>query len=233
MVRQKEHIAIILARGGSRRLPNKNILEFFGKPMIAWTIQAAKESEKFDRIVISTDDKSIAGIGRKYGAEVPFLRNEKSDDIAPASEATLVALRQAENYYNEEYKFVTQLMANCPLRNSADISSAIKRFHQSKTESQISCFRFGWMNPWWAVRLDDQGKPQYLFPTSMSERSQDLPDLYGASGAIWIAKVDTLKKNGTFYSPNHQFYPLSWKSALDIDNADDLKMAKVCFGFQE
>lgn len=224
-----KHIAIILARGGSKRLPCKNILDFHGKPMLAWTVESALRAGKFDRVLVSTDDQKIADIGRAYGAEVPFLRNAAQGDMATSSEATLVALSQAEVYWGEKFEIVTQMMANCPLRDAEDISSAIDTFMGHVVPSQVSCFRFGWMNPWWAAKLDGQDKPDYLFPHTRNARSQDLPPLYCPSGAIWIARVTALKAEKSFYVPGHTFFPLSWMSAMDIDDAEDMEMAKACF----
>jgi CMP-N-acetylneuraminic acid synthetase len=224
-----KHIAIILARGGSKRLPRKNILDFHGKPLIAWTIESALQSAQYHRVLVSTDDPEIAEIGRSFGAEVPFLRDGAADDVTPSSEATLLALKQAEQYWGEQFDVVSQLMANCPLRDAYDITSAVQNFASQGAESQISSFRFGWMNPWWAVRLDEQGSPDYLFPEARVSRSQDLPPLYCPSGAIWIARSSVLNSERTFYSPNHIFHPLSWVSAMDIDDAEDLEMAKACF----
>lgn len=223
------HIAIILARGGSKRLPRKNILEFHGKPLIGWTIEAAKESHCYQRVLVSTDDPEIAEVGRAFGADVPFLRESAADDMTPSSGATLVALRQSEQHWGERYDYVSQLMANCPLRGAPEIEDAVMHALQSGAQSQISCFRYGWMNPWWAVRLDDQSHPDRLFPEALSMRSQDLPPLYCPTGAIWIAKTDSLKSNNTFYSDNCVFHPMSWMSAVDIDDAEDLEMANALF----
>lgn len=227
------HIAIILARGGSKRLPRKNILEFHGKPLLAWTVEAALASAQFDRVLVSTDDAEIAEIGRAFGAEAPFLRNSAADDMASSSQATIAALAQAEQYWGERYDVVSQLMANCPLRNANDIRSSIRNFTERAAVTQISCFRFGWMNPWWAAKLDEQGRPEYLFPEVRVARSQDLPPLYCPSGAIWIARVPALKEQKTFYVPGHVLHPINWISAMDIDDAEDLEMAKACYLLKE
>ncbi len=223
-----KHIAIILARGGSKRLPRKNILDFHGKPLIAWTIEAALQSSQFDRVLVSTDDHEIAEISRSFGAEAPFLRNSAADDLTPSSEATLTALGQAEQYWGEQFDVVSQLMANCPLRDAGDITMSVQNFINRNAESQICSFRFGWMNPWWSAKIDEQGSPDYMFPNERMARSQDLPALYCPSGAIWIARVQALKASKSFYVPNHIFYPLSWISAMDIDDAEDLEMAQAC-----
>lgn len=224
-----KHVAIILARGGSKRLPRKNILDFHGKPMLAWTIEAALQSAQYDHVLVSTDDPEIAEIACAFGAEAPFLRDTAADDFTPSSEATLATLWQAEQYWGEQFDAVSQLMANCPLRDAEDIKAAVQNFINQGAESQICSFRFGWMNPWWAAKLNEQGSPDYLFPEARVARSQDLPPLYCPSGAIWIARGHVLKSARTFYTPSHIFHSLSWMSAMDIDDAEDLEMAKACF----
>jgi N-acylneuraminate cytidylyltransferase len=224
---QQRRIAIIPARGGSKRIPRKNIIPFNGKPMIAWTIDAALQSGMFSRVLVSTDDEEIRQVSIQAGAQVPFLRQAAFDDHSTSSEATLGALRQAEQHWGDTYTSVTQLMANCPLRHCADIQDAVSHFEQSSAPAQISCFKFGWMNPWWAVQLSPEGKPTYAFPEIRDSRSQDLPPLYCPTGAIWIASVTALKQCGTFYAPEHVFHPMHHISAVDIDDHDDLIMAQA------
>lgn len=223
-----KNIAIILARGGSKRLPKKNIIKFGKKPMIAWSIKAAIDSGKFHRVLVSTDDKKIAKIAKKYKAEVPFLRLKALDDFSTSSMATYYALLQAEKFWGEKYETVAQLMANCPLRTAQDIKKSMLIFNKSKKPSQISCFRFGWMNPWWATILSKKGYPSRIFPNLTQKRSQDLPDLYCPSGALWIAKRKNFLKQKNFYMPGHRYQEISWISALDIDDKDDFLMAETC-----
>lgn len=229
LVKTRGAIAIIPARGGSKRLPKKNILDFFGRPMIAWTIQAALESECFDRVLVSTDAPQIAKVAKHWGAEVPFLRQTAADDYTPVSEATITALNQARAYWQEDYETVVQLMPNCPLRSAKDIQMALAAFAASAANFQISCFRFGWMNPWWSVTLTDDRQPQPQFPEAQMQRSQDLPPLYCPTGAIWIAHAIALRQAASFYGPGHQFHPISWTSAVDIDDAEDLEFARAVY----
>ena len=233
MVMKRGIIAVIPARGGSKRLPKKNIIDFFGKPLIAWTIEAALQSKLFDRIVVSTDSGEISDIAQDYGAEVPFLRDSSYDDHSPVSAATVATLKQAQLTLGETYDIVIQLMANCPLRNSKDIVNAYQNFLSIGSDSQISCFKFGWMNPWWAVTLDDTKHPLPLFPEKAGKRSQDLPPLYCPTGAIWIAKYAALMESGTFYTPGHTFFSMPWQSALDIDDQDDLEMCRAVHAMTE
>ena len=229
----QDSIAIILARGGSKRIPRKNILELNSRPLIAWTIKAALESNQFERVLVSTDDKEISQISKDYGAEVPFLRDSKADDITPSSEATIYALNQAEKYWNKKFSIVTQLMANCPLRDKEDIIRSHNSFRGENAPSQISCFKFGWMMPWWALKINEDGTAERLFPEAFKKRSQDLPDLYCPTGAIWIARRENLIKSKSFYMPKTRYEPLNWISAVDIDEYSDFKMAELCFKLKD
>ena len=222
-------IAIIPARGGSKRIPKKNIIDFMGKPMIAWTIEAAVKSKIFDKIIVSTDSEEIAKVGRDYGLEVPFLRQDKNDDISPVSEATIAAVKQAEMHYNEKYDIVVQLMANAPIRNENDIKKHFNKFINQKRDFQLSSFKFGWMNPWWAAKVDKYDTPNWMYPEGITKRSQDLDDLYCPTGVICIANIKKLLKSNTFYGPGHKFCELNWKSAVDIDDYDDLEFAKAIY----
>jgi N-acylneuraminate cytidylyltransferase len=222
-------LAVIPARGGSKRIPNKNIIDFMGKPMLAWTIESALNSKLFDRVILSTDSDEIANVGRNYGIEVPFLRVEKNDDYSPVTEATISAIKQAEEYYSEKYDIVVQLMANAPIRNEADIIHHYNIFTLNNREYQISSFKFGWMNPWWAFKLKEDDNHEWIMPEAIGKRSQDLDHLFCPTGAIWIARVSKLFESNTFYGPNFKFCEMDWKSAVDIDNYDDLEFAKAVF----
>src|ERR1700679_3365321 len=117
-------IAIIPARGGSKRIPGKNIKSLAGKPIIAYTIDAACESGLFERVVVSTDSNEIAEIARRYGAETPFLReNDLADDFTPVSSVTVDALLRLDPD-NTKFESVAQLMPNCPLRTVEDVTSS-------------------------------------------------------------------------------------------------------------
>ena len=219
-------IAVIPARGGSKRIPRKNIVDFSGKPMIAWTIEAARVSGLFSRVLVSTDDAEIAALSKEHGADAPFLRDAAAEDDAPVAKATVAALRQAQAHWNEQYMTVVQLMPNCPLRDANDISEAVARFRSSGAPFLVSCCRFGWMNPWWAHRVDASGKPEALFKDALTRRSQELDALYFPTGAIWIANVGALQASQNFYGPGHIFHPMVWTSGVDIDDGADLAMAR-------
>ncbi len=231
-MKSNECIAIIPARSGSKRIPNKNIIDFNNKPMIAWTIKAALDSKIFKRVIVSTDSNEIAKICIGLGAEAPFLRNVANDEFTPVSAATLHTLSQSKEYWNEDYQNIVQLMPNCPLRNSEDIKKAYSYFIQNKSNFQISCTKFGWMNPWWAATIDDKYTPTHMFQ-KLDSRSQDLENLYCPTGAIWIANTNKLIEQKTFYGKEYKFFPIPWQRAIDIDDYEDLNIAKAALNFDK
>ena len=221
------NIAIIPARGGSKRIPRKNILPFRGRPMIGWTIKAALESEIFDTVLVSTDCPEIAEIAVSEGAEVPFLREAHCDDHSSVGEAVASALDQAMRHYDTSFDFVTQLMPNCPLRGVQDIHHAWRFFQEGGHDFQISAFEYGWMNPWWAAKMKADGRPEWIFPDQRVSRSQDLETLYCPTGAIWIAQAAAFMTARTFYGQGHVLCPMSWEASIDIDEDKDLRMAQA------
>lgn len=223
---KKRRVAVIPARGGSKRIPNKNVKLFGNKPMLAWTIEAAQATQLFDRVFVSTDSQAIADIACLYGCEVPFLRDQFADDYATASEVTCYALQQLESQLQETYDIVVQLMPNCPLRTAASILNSLNNFEINDFLFQISCFKFGWNNPWWAFTMDEQLRGTKLFPDMLQKRSQDLPALYCPTGAIWIANVNALLREKNFYGADHRFFSIPWEEAIDIDTIEDWHVAE-------
>lgn len=220
-----KRLAVIPARGGSKRIPGKNVIDFGGRPMIQWTIEAALETGAFEHVLVFTDDEKIAEISRTAGAEVPFLREAFTDDHSPVSMATCVALERAEAHWGIRYHSVVQLMANCPLRSATEIDLAIRSFDSDDRRFQISACRFGWMNPWWAARLSEVNRPEFLFPQARLERSQDLPTLLFPTGAAWLAERDALLESRDFYGPDFKLAEMPWTTGVDIDDWGDLEFA--------
>jgi len=219
--------AVIPARGGSKRILHKNVVQFAGKPMIAHTIEAARDSNVFDDIWISTDDEMIKQVCKQYESSKIHIVNRETcnDDHSTVSQATIATLKQLERK-GHTYDTVVQLMANCPNRGWADIRNSYDDYVERGNVFQLSCFMFGFMNPWWAVKLSER-KPEPLFPEALKTRSQDLPKLYCPTGAIWIADVKALYEAGTFYGLGYKMCPIPWESAVDIDDMEDLKFGET------
>ena len=219
-------LAVIPARGGSKRVPRKNIREMDGRPLIAYTIEAALGSGVFARVVVSTDDEEIARIGRECGAEVPFLRAVAlADDVTPVSAATADALERLDPD-GAVFADVAQLMANCPLRTAADVRASQEAFRAGAAPAQISVTSYGWQNPWWALTQDAAGRIQPIFADRLQQRSQDLPPLFCPTGAIWWARAVTLRAQRTFHVEGRVAWEMPWNRAIDIDTEDDWSLAE-------
>lgn len=223
---KRNRVAIIPARGGSKRLPRKNVIDFCGKPLIAWTIEAAIASNLFDRVLVSTENDEIAEVARTHGCEIPFLRSSHFDDHSNVSDVTVHALEQLAAICGEQFETVVMLQPTCPLRNSIDLINAVNAFDREGRDFQISCCKLmghGWL----AFELDSAGNPKWLHPEMVGKRTQDQPTLFDVSGAICVAKAGPFLEHKSFYGPGLQFEALSWMSAIDIDDETDLRLARA------
>ena len=220
-------LAVIPARGGSKRVPGKNIRPLLGEPAIAYTIRAAVDSGVFERVVVSTDSEAIAAAALEYGAEVPFVRPAAlADDHTPVSDVTLDALQRLDPR-GVVFHHVAQLMPNCPLRTAADVRDSYAQFERTGAPSQLSVTRFGWQNPWWAMRRTPSMALDPLFAQEVTRRSQDLPELFCPTGVIWWAPAETLRSALTFHVAGRTGWEIPWQRAVDIDTEDDWAMAEA------
>jgi N-acylneuraminate cytidylyltransferase len=220
-------LAVIPARGGSKRLPGKNVRLLGGRSTLERAIDAAVESELFTRVVVSTDDPAIASLAERCGADVPFLRDASlADDVTPVSKVTVDALERVDPD-GTRYGYVAQLMANCPLRTAADVRASHACFVASAAPAQLSVAPFGWQNPWWAMMLAPDGALRPLFPRRATQRGQDLPPLFAVTGAVWWADAAVLRRERTFHVPGRTGWEMPWERAIDIDTADDWQLAEL------
>jgi len=231
-ITDKKILAIIPARGKSKRLPRKNIKLLSGKPLIAWTIEAAKKSKYVNRVVVSTEDKEIAQISKKWGAEIVNRPKELATDTAKTIDVIfhLLDVLKKEKYYP---KIVVLLQPTSPLRTFQDIDSAVKLFLNKKCRSVISVFEAE-ANFWWAMEI----KKSYLKPFFTWEkffaRSQDLPKVYTPNGAIYISTPEILKKYKSFYIKNEILpYIMPKERSIDIDYEIDFKLAELIIKNEE
>jgi pseudaminic acid cytidylyltransferase len=226
-------IAIIPARGGSKRIPGKNIKPLAGKPIIAYSIAAARESGLFEHVVVSTDSEEIADVARQHNAEVPFLRDKVlADDFTPVSSATADALLRLDPA-GDKFDSVAQLMPNCPLRTAGDVIESYRQFRETGTESQISVVRYGWLNPWWAMRRNERRELEPIFKEQMTARGQDLAELVCPTGAIWWAQAGALRRERTFHLQNRTGWEIPWQRGIDIDTFEDWAMAEIFYGLPQ
>jgi len=223
MINGKSALAIIPARGGSKGLPRKNILPLGGKPMIAWTIEAAKKSKYIDRVIVSTDDKEIADISNANGAEVPFFRPpELATDEANSNEVILHAIQSIE----EKYDFILLLQPTSPLRTHIEIDSAFDFLenHKAKTLVSVSASNHP---PEWSIRLkNDLTFPDEFIVLSKNKRRQEYETSYEINGLIYISQVNQYLKYESFFTKDTIAFKIPKLRSIDIDTEIDLTYAE-------
>lgn len=220
-------LAIIPARGGSKRLPKKNILELCGKPLIQWTIDAALDCPDIDTIMVSTDCVEIADIAKKGGVQVPFLRSELlSNDTATSVDVVLDVLK----FYRKENKIfdaVILLQPTSPLRTHRDISSAIQLYKEKKANAVVSVCECE-HSPLWCNTLPHDLSMDNFIPDEIKKiRSQDLPLYYRINGAIYLIKSKSFLLNKSFIPDNSYSMVMSRDNSIDIDSHNDFLLAEI------
>jgi pseudaminic acid cytidylyltransferase len=221
-------IAIIPARGGSKRIPRKNIKEFCGKPMIAWSIEAAKESNCFDRIICSTDDEEIANIVKEFGAEAPFLRPaELSDDYTGTGPVVAHAIKQLQNSDNK-IDFVCCIYATAPFIQAVDLN---KSFEQLEKEDAYYCFSVtSYPFPIQrSIRITKENRSEMFHPEMFNMRSQDLKEAYHDAGQFYWGKTQAWLEMKQMFSVSSIPYVLSRYYVQDIDTEEDWYQAELMF----
>jgi CMP-N-acetylneuraminic acid synthetase len=223
-----QFLALIPARGGSKGIPRKNIRLVGNKPLIAWTIEAARESELVSRTIVSTEDREIADIAQQYGAEVPCYRPdnlaEDTSDTLDAVLYTLDFLEQKEGYTPD---YVVLLQPTSPLRRSEDIDAAILFTIERHADSVVSICGAK-PHPLLSKTLTKNGTlMDYIHGGSDYSRRQDFPAVYSLNGALYINSISSLKNARKFVIPNTYGYIMPEERSLDIDSPFDLFIADL------
>lgn len=225
-----ETIAIITARGGSKRIPRKNIRDFCGKPIIAYSIEAAKESGLFDEVMVSTDDGEIAEVALRYGAAVPFMRSaETADDFATTEDVLEEVLR---NYKIEgrTFSWFACLYPTAPLIGVSRLREAFQLFQDTGTDVVEAVVSFSYP-PQRGYVLED-GCLRYKWPQFEKSRSQDLEPFYHDAGQFYFYRTEAFWKLRTTTAQMRKV-PLILEEAevQDIDNLSDWKLAEIKYRF--
>lgn len=216
-------IAIIPARAGSKGLPDKNIRPLAGKPLIAWSIEAALQTGLYDQVVVSTDSEVYAQIAREYGATVPGLRSpELATDSAGSAELILEILDKLQLDQGD----FTLLQPTSPLRSSADLAEALDLFDQKQAKSVVSVCAMDHSPLWSNVLPPDSSLEHFLRPEVLTKRRQDLPDYYRLNGAIYIAKNSFFREHLDFFGPGSYAYVMPISRSVDIDVLEDFEYAE-------
>ena len=220
-------LAIIPARGGSKGVPRKNIKDLDGKPLIAYTIEAAKKSKYIDRIVVSTEDEEIADVSKKNGGEVPFLRpTQLSQDNSPTIDCVIHMvnwLNEKENYVPD---YVCLLQCTSPLRTYEDIDRTIEKAMNLEVDGAVTVCEAE-VNPYWTNIFDGNKLEYFIEEGRQITRRQDLPKIYSVNGAVYVIKTNILLEKRTFETENITGYIMNSESSIDIDNELDFKFAEI------
>ena len=221
-------VAIIPARGGSKRIPRKNIKHFCGKPMIAWSIEAAQRAGCFDRVVVSTDDEEIASLSRRSGASVPFIRPpELSDDYA----TTVEVVQHGVNYLIERGVNIEQaccIYATAPFVQPSDLRRGLSVMDDSGCDYAFAATTFPFPVQR-ALKVSKQGEVSMFQPKHILTRSQDLEEAYHDAGQFYWGRVEAWKSGKPLFGANSRLIMLERHRVQDIDTAEDWNRAELLF----
>jgi N-acylneuraminate cytidylyltransferase len=219
-------LGIIPARGGSKGLPGKNTRPLAGRPLLEWTVRAARNSGRIDRLVLSTDDASIAAAGTACACEVPFLRPAQlAADDTPMIDVVLHAL----DVLCDEIDLVVLLQPTSPLRSGHDIAACVDLCVQTGAPSVVAVTP-ATESPYWMFTMGPGLSLARLLPEApMRARRQDLPAAYRVNGAVYVARPDWLRRQRAFMAAETKGYVMPAERSVDIDNLDDWEMAEAVF----
>lgn len=221
-------VAVITARGGSKRIPRKNIKEFCGKPILAYSIEAALTSGCFDTVMVSTDDAEIAGIARQYGAEVPFYRSEQTaNDFATTSDVLEEVLAEYEKR-GEHFDRLCCIYPTAPFLTGEKLKTAAGLLEQKGADSVVSVVCYGFP-PQRSVVLKD-GYLQFKWPEYALTRSQDLEPFYHDAGQFYFLKTDSFLSQKKLFMEKTVPLEMDEMEVQDIDTEQDWRLAETKFG---
>ena len=214
-------LAVVPARGGSRGVPRKNVRELAGKPLVAYTIEAALRSRSINRVVLSTDDDEIAEVGRQFGADVPFLRPaELAQDDTPTLPVVLHAMSSVERA-GEHYDAVCLLQPTNPFRRPELIDECVQALEGA--DAVVSVLRVPHeYNPHWVYFMTEDGRLQLATgETEPITRRQALPPAYHREGSVYVTRWDVIKNHGTLYGARLVGVETDPLRSVNIDTEDD------------
>lgn len=222
MIEGKKILAVIPARGGSKGIPKKNIRKLAGKPLIAWTIDAALKSQYIDKCVVSTDDFEIQKVAECYGGEVLVRPDELAQDDSP-SIATI--LHAVDN--NPNFDFVVMLQPTSPLRTEKDIDACIEVCIRGNEECCVSVTEVA-VSPYWMYKLDNENRLNAILPIDkdMWYQRQKLPVVYQLNGAVYVASVKYARKHFAMVDSGAKAYVMPPERSYDIDDMTDFMLVE-------
>lgn len=221
-------IALIVARGGSKGIPRKNLRFVAGRPLIAWSIESALRSPTLSRVLVSTEDEEIAGVAREWGAEVPFMRpSELAGDTTPAIDVALHALHWLADREDRRPAYLMLLQPTSPLRTPEDIGEACRIADTSAAPAVVSVVRAP-SHPFLCKRVTEKGLLEdFSSVPQVDLRRQVLPAAYALNGAIYLSRNRSLREYGTFLPAGTAAYVMPAERSLDVDTPWDLQVADL------
>ena len=224
-----KNLAIIPARSGSKGLPDKNIKLLSGKPLFAYSIEAAKESGLFEEILVSTDSAEYAQIAKEWGADVPFLRSsETSTDSASSWDAVKEAVTNYRRL-GKEFDTITLLQPTSPLRMAQDIEEGYRLLEEKEARAVVSVCETD-HSPLWSNTLpEDHSMAGFIRDEVKNRPRQELPSYYRINGALYILRTKVLEDIAGLYGPGCYAYVMPKERSVDIDTALDFKIAEILF----
>lgn len=223
-----KNLAVIPARGGSKRIPRKNIKFFKNKPMIAWSIEAAFKSSCFDEVIVSTDDEEIARIAKDYGANVPFLRPKKlADDFATTQEVIEHSIKWLSNK-NIFFDNVCCIYATAPLVQIKDLKDSLLILEKSQDDIYVFVATSYPFSIFRSIFIDEKGYSSMLYPENFYQRSQDLKEAYHDAGQFYWAKSQTWVDFKNIFQKAKPLVIPRWR-VQDIDNEEDWLRAEKLY----
>lgn len=220
-----QNIAIIPARGGSKRIPRKNIKNFLGKPIIAYSIEAALQSGAFDEVMVSTDDVEIAEIAKKYGANVPFFRSPEMSTDMVMTAPVLVEVVNEYKKLGQEFEYGCCIYPCAPFINPQKIKEGLELMKEKKADNAIPVVQFSY--PIQRALKIDNDKLSMILPENLNVRSQDLMPTYHDIGQYYCFKIESFLKNPTLFSENTVSIVTPESEVQDIDTEEDWKIAEI------
>lgn len=221
-------LCVIPARGGSKRIPKKNIKMFCGKPIIQWSIEAALESNCFDRVIVSTDSEEISSISKALGAEVPFVRpSNLSDDFT----ATAPVISHAIQYMSQNFQSVELaccIYATAPFIEANYIQDGLRKIIENEANFSFSVTTFPFPIQR-AIKLNEENKSEMFFPENLNKRSQDLEDSYHDAGQFYWGKSSAWLEGKRMFEDNSIPIIIPRHKVQDIDNEEDWIRAEIMF----
>jgi len=215
-------LAVIPARGGSKGLPGKNIMDVAGKPLIAWSIDAALGAKTVSKTIVSSDDEKILSVARQYKAETLKRPDELATDRA-GSEGLILHALEEERKNGKVYDYVMLLQPTSPLRDAADIDAAVTQLKKSKAKALISVYTPE-HTPYKAFKLNSAGRIEGLVDNKTPfMRRQDLPQTFMPNGAIYLIETEQFLKTGSLFCEEGTIaYEMSREMSLDVDTMEDV-----------